>query len=70
MKLTENQMYALAAIVVGGVLLMYYRKANPMPDKTVWSEDPSKNIYPSTPPATSNSKTPTELQTTYGSALI
>lgn len=27
MKLTENQMYALAAIVVGGVLLMYYKKA-------------------------------------------
>ena len=27
MKLTENQMYALAAIIVGGVLLMYYKKA-------------------------------------------
>ena len=27
MKLTENQMYALAAIVVGGVLLMYYKKS-------------------------------------------
>ena len=27
MKLTENQMYALAAVVVGAILLMYYKKA-------------------------------------------
>jgi hypothetical protein len=27
MKLTENQMYALAALVLGGVLFMYYKKA-------------------------------------------
>ena len=27
MKLTENQMYALAAVLVGGVLWMYYKNA-------------------------------------------
>lgn len=45
MKLTENQMYALAAIVVGGVLLMYYKKSKGSTPNT-------ESVLPQTKPDT------------------
>ena len=59
MKLTENQMYALAAVVVGGVLWMYYKKAKgTMPA--------SESVLPTQ----TKPNTAAELQTAYGSAMI